>query len=409
MAKMVNEATGLAAVDTKTPGKYKIRLIDAGVGSSGVYPATTLEQAARDRIFPRGTRVHLDHPFKASEMSGPRSVKDWCAVFTEDAEYNGDQESLEAEIKVFKPYQELIGEMKDEVGMSIIAFAETSPSSVPGGMPNVDRLTQGLSVDFVTQAGRGGKILQVLEAAGMVAKEATDNDRRKQLTTALRDKYQNDDNYVWVADFDEEQHLVWFSTDGPRMWEQGYSVADDDLTVSLDGDAVEVRTVTQYVRVNPEPDTQTQDQTEGAVMDAETQAKLDQLAAENARLAKENADMKAAQLTKDNTDKATGLIDAAESIKPLPVAAQARVKATVLASLPVDEAGALNETALATMVDESAKTEAEYLEAAKGITPPQLESAQVNGFGESMPVTEAGTTPARTRNPWGRDISTMKG
>ena len=407
MAKMVNEAVGLAAVSSGTPGKYRIRLIDAGVGSSGVYPAATLQQAASDRIFPKGTRIHLDHPMKASEMAGPRSVKDWCAVFTEDAAYNPDEQSLESAIRVFKPYRELIDEMKDEVGMSIIALAETSPSSTPGGMPTVDRLTDGLSVDFVTQAGRGGKILQVLEAAGMMAQEATTGDRRDQLIKSLRAIYQTEDNYVWIVDFDEEQHLVWFSAEDGRLWEQGYSVASDDLTVTLDGEPAEVRAVTQYVRVNPEPDTQTQDQTEGAVMDAETQAKLDKLAEENAALAKANADLKTAQLAKDNAEKATGLIDAAESIKPLPAIAQARIKASALAALPVDEAGTLNETALAALVDKSAKTEAEYLEAAKGTHPPQQES--VTGFGESAPVSEAGTAPARTHNPWGRPITTTKG
>ena len=135
MAKLVNEAVGLAAVSTGSPGKYKIRLIDAGIGSSGVYPAATLQQAAADRIFPKGTRVHLDHPFNQSEMSGPRSVKDWCAVLDEDATYNSEQESLESSIRVFKPYQQLIEEMKDEVGMSIIAFAETSPANALGDRP----------------------------------------------------------------------------------------------------------------------------------------------------------------------------------------------------------------------------------------------------------------------------------
>ena len=171
--EIVNEAVGLAAVSTGSPGKYKIRLIDAGIGSSGVYPAATLQQAAADRIFPKGTRVHLDHPFKQSEMSGPRSVKDWCAVLDEDAAYNSEQESLESSIRVFKPYQQLIEEMKDEVGMSIIAFAETSPATTPGGLPVVDKLTEGLSVDFVTAAGgpdtpRASFVINALKEAGIL-------------------------------------------------------------------------------------------------------------------------------------------------------------------------------------------------------------------------------------------------
>lgn len=412
MAKLVNEAVGLAAVSTGSPGKYKIRLIDAGIGSSGVYPAATLQQAAADRIFPKGTRVHLDHPFKQSEMSGPRSVKDWCAVLEEDAVYNSEQESLESSIRVFKPYQQLIEEMKDEVGMSIIAFAETSPATTPGGLPVVDKLTEGLSVDFVTAAGRGGKILQVLEAAAAAAgsmpvKEATNGDRRRQLSKALADAYQNEDNYIWVVDFDEEQHLVWFSTEGPRIWEQAYSVADDDLSVILDGEAVEVRAVTQYVRVNPEPDAQAQDQTEGAEMDPETKAKLDELTAANEALKTENAALKAASQAKENAEKAQALFAQAESLKPLPAAAQERVTKAALANLPVDEAGALNETALTTMVDESAKAEAEYLEAAKAAGQSQNES--LHGFGESNPVTEGASTPTRTHNPWGRPITTTKG
>ena len=43
------------------PGKLLIQLITPGWGSSGYYSAEVLEQAANDKVFAKGTQMHIDH------------------------------------------------------------------------------------------------------------------------------------------------------------------------------------------------------------------------------------------------------------------------------------------------------------------------------------------------------------
>ena len=51
----ISEATG--SIASGTSGRFRIRIIDEGEGSSGYYPATAVEAAATDRIFPAGTHI----------------------------------------------------------------------------------------------------------------------------------------------------------------------------------------------------------------------------------------------------------------------------------------------------------------------------------------------------------------
>lgn len=155
-----------AATPAEGPGRLLVKLIDAGKGSSGVYTAEALQLAAQERVFPAGTHMYIDHPTETEQWERPeRSVKDLAAVLVEDARYDAGMQALVAEVRVFSQWRQPIAEMMESIGTSIRAMADTEPGEWEGRPTKViTRLLEALSVDFVTHAGRGGKILQVLES-----------------------------------------------------------------------------------------------------------------------------------------------------------------------------------------------------------------------------------------------------
>lgn len=139
-------------------GTLSIVIIDAGQGSSGFYPASTLEAAARAKVFPAGLQMFLDHPSQSETYERPeRSVRDLAGVLATDATYDSSLQALVASATVFRKYRETIVDMAPHIGLSIRAEATVGAGS--GGGVVVEEIVRAVSVDFVTQAGRGGRIL----------------------------------------------------------------------------------------------------------------------------------------------------------------------------------------------------------------------------------------------------------
>ena len=253
MPKRIHEALNLTVESVDAPsGRQSIQLIDAGWGSSGYYSARVLENAANARVFPKGTHMYLDHPSQTEEHDRPeRSVRDLAAVLVEDAVWNGT--ALVGEAKVFKAYRELLTDpdVAENIGLSIRAFADTTIGEAEGRKGTIiTALTEALSIDYVTKAGRGGRILAVLESARTRVDEATSNDTRDALNAALRAAYGAEDVWLWLRDFDDT--TVWFTredADSSAIYQQAYALADDGTAVLADGDPIEVRARTEYVPV----------------------------------------------------------------------------------------------------------------------------------------------------------------
>lgn len=168
MRVTLNEATEFATAATPAdgPGRLLIQLITPGWGSSGYYSTEALEQAAADRIWPAGTHMYIDHPTESEQFDRPeRTVKDLAAVLLEDARI-GAGGALVAEARVFSTWRRSLAEMADAIGVSIRGAAEGETGEIAGRRGFViSRLVEGTSVDFVTRAGRGGRVLQVIESA----------------------------------------------------------------------------------------------------------------------------------------------------------------------------------------------------------------------------------------------------
>jgi len=264
MPQRISEAVKTSATPVADkPGRFLIKLIDAGWGSSGYYSAEVLKAAGESSVFPTGLHMYLDHPTRTEEYDRPeRSVRDLAAVLSEDARYDEGLKALVAEASVFPLYRPVLDDMKDSIGVSIRAYAESEPGEAEGERGQViTELVEGISTDFVTHAGRGGKILEVIESARPKVGEAhrkavaetTANDTRALLDAELVDAYGDEDVWVYVIDFDDE--TVWFcqnSPDSRATYAQGYTLSG--ATVTLDGSPTEVRPVTTYVPVGESGD-----------------------------------------------------------------------------------------------------------------------------------------------------------
>lgn len=142
--------------------RIRVTLIDPGHGSSGYYPAETLQAAARDKVFAEGLPIYLDHPTQIEARDRPeRSVRDLAGLLVEDAKWNGS--ALVAEARIVPAHAELVASLEGIAGMSIRAEGEIEPADVDGRrVRKITKLVAAESVDIVTKAGRGGRF-EVLE------------------------------------------------------------------------------------------------------------------------------------------------------------------------------------------------------------------------------------------------------
>lgn len=506
---MLTEAQPAGRVREAGAGRLQVQLITPGWGSSGYYAPEVLEAAATDRVFPAGTHMFIDHPTESEQYDRPeRSVRDLAAVLTEDAHWDG--EALVAPVQVLGPHRPLLTDpaVAEAIGVSIRAAAEVTEGGEADGRRGriIDRITEGISVDFVTRAGRGGRILQVLESArgtatvaearsiaawvesrihrdftlladdvygdgrltreeritlssaigdalaafvarveadapqlyqrdlwddpqdtsadavearsirvrlgGDVASfiaavdaahrhlaEATANDRREQLSAAVRDAHATDEGvWTWVRDFDETAGVVWFELDGDAenagIFQQSFTVADDDTTVTLTGDPVEVTVRTEYVPVDPAGQAPTTQESEEDTMPQIEEARLRQLEEAEGRVPTLEAERDAARRElaierARNTARPIATAVVGESTT-LPAAVQARVVESVVAAVAVGEDGQLDEAALR-QAAESARTAAEAEVAAIAES---LGAGRVRGLGSTTTTTSGDVSEA---------------
>jgi hypothetical protein len=145
--------------------RYRARLIEGDRwGSSGYYPRKVLERDG-PTAWPAGTLMYLDHPTVAEEAERPeRSVKDIAAKIVSTPVYEAD--GLYADVEVFAHAAPVIESLADTVGLSIRGEGTGAIGTVAGRTGVViESLDRGHSVDFVTRAGAGGKLVSLLEAA----------------------------------------------------------------------------------------------------------------------------------------------------------------------------------------------------------------------------------------------------
>lgn len=152
------------------PSRRKIAIISEGWGTSGYYSREVLSRDG-PKVFREGTLMYLDHPSRTESLDRPeRSVKDLAAKIATTPFMEGN--TLVAEAEIFPVWRETIDALADTIGLSIRAYGEAEFGEAEGRQGNiVQRLDDSASVDFVTEAGRGGKVMELIESARKTVEE----------------------------------------------------------------------------------------------------------------------------------------------------------------------------------------------------------------------------------------------
>lgn len=140
------------------------KIISPGRGTTGYYSADVLKRDG-PQIFKPGTLMYINHATPQEEAARPEGDWNKLAAVTVGTAYwdeNGrDGPALYAPTKVFSDFAQQVKEKAPYTGLSIRAMGERDDKNkAPDGKPGiVTALTHAESIDLVTKAGRGGKLL----------------------------------------------------------------------------------------------------------------------------------------------------------------------------------------------------------------------------------------------------------
>lgn len=170
-------------VEAAGPGKMLIKLIEAGQGAMAYYPKDVLKRDAAI-AFPKGTQMFLNHQTAQEEASRPvGDLSRLAGVLTGNAYWDEKGKGgpgVYAPAETFAPFTEALGQMKEHIGVSIRGMGYAEDAVVEGkSTKRMTKFTGSKSVDFVTRAGAGGKIVEVFESLRAIAIPAADS-RAKQ-------------------------------------------------------------------------------------------------------------------------------------------------------------------------------------------------------------------------------------
>lgn len=163
------ESVSLKMAETKirADGTVPIKIIGPGWGSSGYYSAELLEKYAYR--YKEGTQMFWNHPKSSEEFERPeRDLKELAGVLAGDAYYSEDGSNgpgIYADAKIFSPFKQPVEEMGRYMGVSHRANGMSYHGEAEGMFGTIiETIDRVISVDFVTLAGRGGEIVQMIES-----------------------------------------------------------------------------------------------------------------------------------------------------------------------------------------------------------------------------------------------------
>lgn len=160
--------------------KADIRLISEGVGSSGVYPADVLKEFG-PAAFPAGTKIYMDHLTESEQWERDGNHSGWnvIGVLTGDATYNESEKALDAPALFFSNVADFLKDAWEYMGLSIEAWAYSNDQGVVTEIiPH-----RGNAVALVPEAGRGGKIMELVESykdSGIISNDTSE--RKHEMT-----------------------------------------------------------------------------------------------------------------------------------------------------------------------------------------------------------------------------------
>ena len=236
--------------------RREIDLIQAGWGSSGYYSEDVLRRDG-SKAFPVGTHMYLDHPTVTEERERPeRSVRDLVATIATVPRMSGIK--LVAEASILPHWTSTINALTEDIGLSIRAFG-TEEAGDAGGKhgPIITSLIEGISVDFVTEAGAGGAIGKLIEESrrNTSIEEVLSTEIETSLRTAGTARWGEEHTYIQDWDIDENWAVFHVGLDIP--YKKVSFERDSNGNVTLVGEGTPVERQISYVQtseVKPKPD-----------------------------------------------------------------------------------------------------------------------------------------------------------
>lgn len=150
-------------------GTIPLRIIAPGWGSSGYYAPEVLERDG-PVVFAAGTKMFWNHPTLSEEADRPEGdLRQLAAELVGGARWEANGVAgpgLYADAKVFTPFADAVNELAPHIGVSIRAAGRAVQGEADGRKgPIVQQIIAARSVDFVTEPGAGGRIVEMFEAA----------------------------------------------------------------------------------------------------------------------------------------------------------------------------------------------------------------------------------------------------
>jgi len=166
-----------------------VKIIKPGWGSSGYYSPEVLERDG-PKVFPAGTKMYWDHATETEDREKPEGALDRLVGKTlTDAAWrpNGaDGAGLYADAMAYEGWAGKVNELAPDIGISLRAMGRAKKGVAEGKKgPIITELVAAKSVDYVTTAGAGGKVLQLFESARtMIQEDIVDEKQAKELQEA---------------------------------------------------------------------------------------------------------------------------------------------------------------------------------------------------------------------------------
>ena len=150
--------------------RRRAKLISADVwGSSAYYPADVLERDAA-QAFVAGTKMYENHLSDSELYERPGGdVSKMIGKLITNGTYEPDGEEgpgVYADVEFYDSYVDRINEIGEDVGLSVYGSADYVEGEREGRYGRiVTRIVSVQSVDVVTKAGAGGKLVSIIESA----------------------------------------------------------------------------------------------------------------------------------------------------------------------------------------------------------------------------------------------------
>lgn len=163
-------------------------------GTSAYYPGTVLERDAEAVVVP-GVKMYENHRTQTEEWERPEGdvaklVGKLTSYGTYEAE-NPEGPGIYADVEFYDSYVPRINEIADDIGLSIRGDGITEEGEVDGRYgPIVKQLLSLTSVDVVTEAGAGGKIVSIIESAGPKAGTPIDTEGEQSVTALTKVEFE---------------------------------------------------------------------------------------------------------------------------------------------------------------------------------------------------------------------------